>query len=120
VSLLVADRTGPFCTDQLPNSTEPDRNWSETEQVPPVLVQLRNERNRFRREKVKRTDEMFLSVLFGFFLRRKRERVRVRVKEEDSVWCSVFMEVYGFCELLSLSVSLSLSLASAIVAVDVV
>jgi hypothetical protein len=123
VSLLVPDCTGPFCTDQLPNSTEPDRNWSETRQVPPVLVQLRNERNRFRREKVKRTDEMFLSVLFGFFFKekeRERERERVRVKEEDSVWCSVFTEVYGFCELLSLSVSLSLSLTSAIVAVDVV
>lgn len=123
MSLLVPDCTGPFCTDQLPNSTEPDRNWSETRQVPPVLVQLRNERNRFRREKVKRTDEMFLSVLFGFFFKekeRERERERVRVKEEDSVWCSVFTEVYGFCELLSLSVSLSLSLTSAIVAVDVV
>jgi hypothetical protein len=85
VSLLVPDCTGPFCTDQLPNSTEPDRNWSETRQVPPVLVQLRNERNRFRREKVKRTDEMFLSVLFGFFFKEKeRERERERERESES------------------------------------
>lgn len=88
MSLLVPDCTGPFCTDQLPNSTEPDRNWSETRQVPPVLVQLRNERNRFRREKVKRTDEMFLSVLFGFFFKEK-ERER-ESESERGRQCLVF------------------------------